>query len=139
MYFRFEFLPHTVNLNYQNTLLRTREEIALVVLGPFTIILLLIVMVLISAFIQFLFDRFPNVFSRFIMAFGLHCFLDPIWIVITDSALQRYESSYRLLTCSNLIKIAIGQPLESLNSLSANSHKMAKQNQTILWGWHLKG
>lgn len=89
---KFEFLPYTVNLNYQNTLLRTREEIALIVIGPFTNILLLVTMVLISAFIQFLFERFPNTFSRFTMAFGLHCIFDPIWILITDSAMQRYEN-----------------------------------------------
>ncbi|XP_047145718.1 uncharacterized protein LOC100210827 isoform X1 [Hydra vulgaris] len=89
---RFEFLPHTVNLNYQNTLLRTREEIALIVIGPFTNIILFCIMIIISAFIQLLFDRFPNIFSKFIMAFGIHCVMDPVWILITDSALGRFRN-----------------------------------------------
>ncbi|XP_057308593.1 uncharacterized protein LOC130646936 [Hydractinia symbiolongicarpus] len=89
---KFEFLPYTVNLNYQNTLLRTREEIALIVIGPFTNIILFLMMVVISAFIQFLFGRFSNIFSRFIIAFGIHCLLDPIWILITDSALERFRN-----------------------------------------------
>ena len=90
---KFQFLPYTVNLNYQSVLLRSRDEIALIVLGPFTNILLFVMMVLLSAFIQALFDRFPNIFSRFIMAFGIHCILDPIWILITDAAIKRYDGT----------------------------------------------
>lgn len=89
----FNFLPYTVNLNYQNTLLRTREELALIVIGPFTVIFFFAVMVAIAAFIRFLFERFPSILSRFIMAFGIQCVLDPIFIAIIDSALKRYENN----------------------------------------------
>lgn len=88
--FRFEFLPYTVNLNYQGTLLHTEEEIALVILGPFTNIIILCVMIIGAWAIQRLFGFFPNIFSRFIMAFGINTLLDPLWIVIVDSALSRY-------------------------------------------------
>ncbi|EDO30431.1 predicted protein, partial [Nematostella vectensis] len=37
---KFEFLPYSVNLNYQNTLLHTEEEIALVIMGPFSNIII---------------------------------------------------------------------------------------------------
>ena len=61
----------------------------MIVLGPFTCIFVLILMVLFSWFFQALFDRFPDIFSRLIMAFGIQAALDPIWLIIVDSALLR--------------------------------------------------
>ncbi|KAK3743337.1 hypothetical protein QZH41_013912, partial [Actinostola sp. cb2023] len=89
---KFEFLPYSVNLNYQSTLLHTEEVIALVVLGPFSNIMVLCIMIIAAWAIQRLFGFFPNIFSRFIMAFGINTLLDPIWIVIVDASLSRFEN-----------------------------------------------
>lgn len=86
---RFEFLPYTTNLNYQSTLLQTMQEISLVVLGPFTNIIIFCLMVLTSWLIQNLFGRFPSILSRFVMAFGMNSLLDPVWILMVDTALKR--------------------------------------------------
>lgn len=88
---RYEFLAYTVNLNYQNTLLNTVEEISIVVIGPFFNIILFCLLILFCWGMQRLFGTFPNIFSRFIMAFGINALLDPIWILIVDSALMRYK------------------------------------------------
>lgn len=86
---RFEFLPYTTNLNYQNTLLQTRQEISLVVLGPFTNIIIFCLMVFMSWLMQKLFGRFPSILSRFVMAYGINTLLDPVWILFVDTALKR--------------------------------------------------
>ena len=89
---RYEFQAYTVNLNYQSTLLNTVEEISMVVIGPFFNIALFCFLVIFSWVIQRLFGTSPNIFSRFIMAFGINVLLDPIWILIVDSALMRSVS-----------------------------------------------
>ncbi|CAB3994118.1 partial [Paramuricea clavata] len=88
---KFEFLPYTTNLNYQTTLLQTRQEISLVVLGPFTNIIIFCLMVFMSWLMQRLFGRFPSILSRFVMAYGINTLLDPVWILIVDTALKRYR------------------------------------------------
>jgi len=87
---KYDFLAYTVNLNYQNTLLKTREEISLVVIGPFFNIIIFCLTVIFSWLLQRLYGTSPNIFSRFIMAYGINVLLDPIWILIVDSALMRY-------------------------------------------------
>ena len=87
--YRFQFLPYTANLNYQSTLLQTRQEISLVILGPFTNVIIVGVMVFISWLMQRLFGRFPSILSRFVMAYGINTLLDPLWILIVDTALKR--------------------------------------------------
>eukprot|EP00794_Sanderia_malayensis_P012036 gene12036-13278_t len=87
-----EYLPYTVNIRFQNTILRTKEEIALLVIGPFTNLIVLILMILLTYFFQLLYDKYPNFFSRFLMAFGIHTALDPIWILIVDTAKLRYRN-----------------------------------------------
>lgn len=89
VYIRYEFQAYTVNLNYQSTLLSTVEEISMVVIGPFFNIVLFCLLVIFSWAIQRLFGTSPNIFSRFIMAYGINVLLDPIWILIVDSALMR--------------------------------------------------
>ncbi|XP_013405388.1 uncharacterized protein LOC106170172 [Lingula anatina] len=90
---KFEFLPYTVNLNYQSTLLHTREEIAMVSLGPFLIILTFTLLVIIDWLMQKIFGMFPDLGSKFIICFGIHAVLDPITIMIIDLSLQRYLNS----------------------------------------------
>ncbi|CAH3160843.1 unnamed protein product [Porites lobata] len=87
---KYDFLAYTVTLNYQSTLLKTREEISMVVLGPFTNIIIFCLTVIFSWILQRLYGTSPNIFSRFIMAYGINVLLDPIWILIVDSALMRY-------------------------------------------------
>lgn len=85
-----EYLPYTVDIRYQSTILRTREEIGLLVVGPFTNIIALIILILFTYFFQLLYDRFPNLFARLIMAFGIQTTLDPLWILLVDTAKLRY-------------------------------------------------
>ena len=87
----FNVLPYTVELNYQSSLLRTREEIAIILIGPFTCIILFSVLVVLSLFVQVMLDRYPDIISKFIMAFGVHCSLDPVWILLVDSCLYRFQ------------------------------------------------
>ncbi|XP_028404973.1 uncharacterized protein LOC114527499 isoform X2 [Dendronephthya gigantea] len=88
---KFEFLPYTTSLNYQSTLLQTRQEISLVVLGPFTNIIIFCCMVFLSWLMQRLFGRFPSILSRFVMAYGINTLLDPVWVLVVDTALKRYR------------------------------------------------
>lgn len=83
-----------MNLNYQSTLLKTREEISMVVIGPFFNIILFCLTVIFSALLQRLYGTSPNIFSRFIMAYGINVLLDPVWILLVDSALMRYVACY---------------------------------------------
>ena len=85
---RFEFLPYTVNLNYQSSLLYTREEIAVVLLGPLILILLFTLLVITSWLTQKLFGGFPDIGSKFIVSFGIQAFLDPLLILMIDCILQ---------------------------------------------------
>lgn len=94
VYTRYELQAYTVNLNYQSTLLNTVEEISMVVIGPFFNIVLFCFLVIFSWAIQRLFGTSPNIFSRFIMAYGINVLLDPIWILIVDSALMRSVCLY---------------------------------------------
>lgn len=94
VYKRYELQAYTVNLNYQSTLLNTVEEISMVVIGPFFNIVLFCFLVIFSWAIQRLFGTSPNIFSRFIMAYGVNVLLDPIWILIVDSALMRSVCLY---------------------------------------------
>ena len=89
---RFDFFPHTVVLHYQSTLLFTREEIAIVVLGPLFNTLVFCFLILISWMVQLLFGGIPDLGSRFIAAFGIQALLDPFWIFLVDIALQRYQA-----------------------------------------------
>eukprot|EP00058_Branchiostoma_floridae_P003599 XP_002589087.1 hypothetical protein BRAFLDRAFT_120904 [Branchiostoma floridae] len=89
---KFEFLPYTVNLNYQSSLLHTREEIALIVLGPAFNILWFSLLVALSWVSQRALGSFPALFSKFVMATGLMAFLDPVLILLVDCALQRWRN-----------------------------------------------
>lgn len=85
---RFEFLPYTVRLNYQATLLRAREEIAVVFFGPFINILVFCLLVLFAWISPKIFSIFPDLCSKFVICFGLLTFLDPILTLIVDCCMQ---------------------------------------------------
>jgi len=78
----------------------------MVVIGPFFNIVLFCLLVIFSWAIQRLFGTSPNIFSRFIMAYGINVLLDPIWILIVDSALMR--SVYRRIFVYNIRLRSIG-------------------------------
>ena len=93
---RFNFLPYTVELNYQATLLTTREEIGLVLLGPCGNILLFIILVLASFIIQKAVGMFPEVGSKLVISYGIQAFLDPFLILIVDCALKVCDVQWNL-------------------------------------------
>ncbi|XP_005525405.1 PREDICTED: uncharacterized protein LOC102100973 [Pseudopodoces humilis] len=90
---KFQLLPHTVELCYQNSLLHTSEELAMVVVGPLTLNAGLLLMVLIRWGCQQLFDSFPSFLSKFIIAMGLWTVLDPLAVFVVDSFLGRFGNS----------------------------------------------
>ncbi|XP_074941812.1 uncharacterized protein LOC142053695 [Phalacrocorax aristotelis] len=90
---KFQLFPHTVELCYQNSLLKTSEELVMVVVGPLTLNAGLLLMVLIRWGCQQLFDSFPSFLSKFIIALGLWTVLDPLAVFIVDSVLGRLGNS----------------------------------------------
>ncbi|XP_066428368.1 uncharacterized protein [Molothrus aeneus] len=90
---KFQLFPHTVELCYQNSLLHTSEELAMVVVGPLTLNAALLLMVLMSWGCQQLFDSFPSFLSKFIIAMGLWTMLDPLAVFVVDSFLGRFGNS----------------------------------------------
>ncbi|XP_037984343.1 uncharacterized protein LOC119697541 [Motacilla alba alba] len=90
---KFQLFPHTVELCYQNSLLHTSEELAMVVVGPLTLNAGLLLMILIRWGCQQLFDSFPSFLSKFIIAMGLWTVLDPLAVFVVDSFLGRFGNS----------------------------------------------
>ncbi|XP_014732408.1 PREDICTED: orofacial cleft 1 candidate gene 1 protein [Sturnus vulgaris] len=90
---KFQLFPHTVELCYQNSLLHTSEELAMVVVGPLTLNAGLLLMVLVRWGCQQLFDSFPSFLSKFIIAMGLWTVLDPLAVFVVDSFLGRFGNS----------------------------------------------
>ncbi|KAJ8374920.1 hypothetical protein SKAU_G00055000 [Synaphobranchus kaupii] len=90
---KFRFHPHTVELVYQNSLLHTREELAMVVVGPLTLNAATLLLVLIRWGCQLIFSSFPSFLSKFIMALGVWTVLDPLAVFAVDAILGRLASS----------------------------------------------
>ncbi|XP_067424497.1 uncharacterized protein [Emydura macquarii macquarii] len=86
---KFQLFPHTVELCYQNSLLLTREELAMVVVGPLILNAVMLLMLLIRWGCQQLFDSFPSFLSKFIVAMGLWTVLDPLAVFVVDAFLGR--------------------------------------------------
>jgi len=86
----FNFQPYTVDLNYQADLLSTAEEIAVIVMGPFSNILFQMFFVLIFWMCHVIFGELPLIVSKTILLFCIWTIVDPIMILIVDSCLQRY-------------------------------------------------
>uniref|UniRef100_A0A8D0H6S1 Uncharacterized protein n=1 Tax=Sphenodon punctatus TaxID=8508 RepID=A0A8D0H6S1_SPHPU len=90
---KFQFFPHTVELCYQNSLLHTSEELVMVVVGPLTLNVMMLLMVLMRWGCQQLFGSFPSFLSKFIMAMGLWSVLDPLAVFVVDAVLGRLTYS----------------------------------------------
>ncbi|XP_045920958.1 uncharacterized protein ofcc1 [Micropterus dolomieu] len=84
---KFQFHAHTVDLVYQSSLLHTREELAMVVLGPLTLNAVTFLLVLIRWGCQQIFGSLPSFTSKFIMAQGVWTVLDPLAVFAVDAIL----------------------------------------------------
>lgn len=84
---RFQFYVHTVDLVYQSSLLHTREELAMVVVGPLTLNAVTFLLVLIRWGCQQIFGSLPSFTSKFIMAQGVWTVLDPLAVFAVDVVL----------------------------------------------------
>ncbi|XP_041465232.1 uncharacterized protein LOC121415911 isoform X1 [Lytechinus variegatus] len=90
---KFQFLPYTVTLNYQSSLLQTSEEVAVVILGPLTNIVILSLLVFICWLFQKVVGNFPDLFCKFVIVFSIMTLLDPFLIAIIDAPLGRYSNT----------------------------------------------
>ncbi|KAM9308294.1 uncharacterized protein PAF06_012481 [Gastrophryne carolinensis] len=90
---KFAFYPHTVELTYQHSLMHTREELFMVVVGPMSLNISMFLMILLRWSCQILFHSFPTILSKFIIALGLWTVLDPLAILIVDALLGRLSYS----------------------------------------------
>ncbi|XP_074656241.1 uncharacterized protein LOC141909627 [Tubulanus polymorphus] len=89
---KFEYVGYTVNLNYQSTLLKTKEEIAIVILGCLGNIIVFCLLICISYACQKILSSFPDLGSKFILVYGISTFLDAILIAVVDCALLRFQN-----------------------------------------------
>ncbi|XP_059182506.1 uncharacterized protein ofcc1 [Centropristis striata] len=90
---KFQFHAHTVDLVYQSSLLHTREELAMVVVGPLTLNAVMFLLVLIRWGCQQIFGSLPSFTSKFIMAQGVWTVLDPLAVFAVDAVLGRLAYS----------------------------------------------
>ncbi|XP_069007244.1 uncharacterized protein ofcc1 [Embiotoca jacksoni] len=90
---KFHFHAHTVDLVYQSSLLHTREELAMVVVGPLTLNAITFLLVLIRWGCQQIFGSLPSFTSKFIMAQGVWTVLDPLAVFAVDAILGRLAYS----------------------------------------------
>ncbi|XP_029313933.1 LOW QUALITY PROTEIN: uncharacterized protein ofcc1 [Cottoperca gobio] len=90
---KFQFHAHTVDLVYQSSLLHTREELAMVVVGPLTLNAVTFLLVLIRWGCQQIFGSLPSFTSKFIMAQGVWTVLDPLAVFAVDAILGRLAYS----------------------------------------------
>ncbi|XP_028289185.1 uncharacterized protein ofcc1 [Parambassis ranga] len=90
---KFQFHAHTVDLVYQSSLLHTREELAMVVVGPLTLNAITFLLVLIRWGCQQIFGSLPSFTSKFIMAQGVWTVLDPLAVFAVDAVLGRLAYS----------------------------------------------
>ncbi|XP_044033136.1 uncharacterized protein ofcc1 isoform X7 [Siniperca chuatsi] len=90
---KFQFHTHTVDLVYQSSLLHTREELAMVVVGPLTLNAVTFLLVLIRWGCQQIFGSLPSFTSMFIMAQGVWTVLDPLAVFAVDAVLGRLAYS----------------------------------------------
>ncbi|KAL1006386.1 hypothetical protein UPYG_G00071700 [Umbra pygmaea] len=90
---KFQFYAHTVELLYQNSLLHTREELAMVVVGPLTLNGVTTLLLLIRWACQLAFGSLPSFTSNFIMVLGVWTVLDPLAIFAVDAILGRLAYS----------------------------------------------
>ena len=97
IFIRFQFKPYTVVLTYQDALLHTRQEMLIVLFGPGTDIVIFILLVIASWASQRIFGSFPNLGSKFTIAFGIETALDPFLILIVDCITNRFSPGTELI------------------------------------------
>ncbi|XP_046733377.1 uncharacterized protein ofcc1 isoform X3 [Silurus meridionalis] len=90
---RFHFHAHTVDLVYQSSLLRTLEELLLVLLGPLTLNAAMFLLLLIRWLCQLVFGSTPSFLSKLIMALGVWTVLDPLAVFTVDAVLGHLSYS----------------------------------------------
>ncbi|KAM7390659.1 hypothetical protein PAMA_008716 [Pampus argenteus] len=90
---KFQFHAHTVDLVYQSSLLHTREELVMVVVGPLTLNAVTFLLVLIRWGCQQIFGSLPSFTSKFIMAQGVWTVLNPLAVFAVDAILGRLAYS----------------------------------------------
>ncbi|XP_068604322.1 uncharacterized protein ofcc1 [Brachionichthys hirsutus] len=90
---KFQFHAHTVDLIYQSSLLHTREELVMVVVGPLTLNAVMFLLVLIRWGCQQIFGSLPSFTSKFVMAQGVWTVLDPLAVFAVDAVLGRLAYS----------------------------------------------
>ncbi|MCB4745091.1 MAG: hypothetical protein LGB07_05520 [Sulfurovum sp.] len=76
-----------MELNYQPTLLQTRE-IAVVILGPLMNIVVFSLLVVFAWICPKVFGLIPDIASKFVMAYGIMTFFDPLLTLLMDCALM---------------------------------------------------
>ncbi|XP_006891685.1 PREDICTED: uncharacterized protein LOC102856623 [Elephantulus edwardii] len=86
---KFDFYSYTVELCYPASSLHISEELPVVVMGPLTLNVVMLLLVLIRWGCQMLFNSCPDVLSKVIMAMGLWTLLDPLAVFIVDAILGR--------------------------------------------------
>ena len=92
-------------LHYQSSLLFTREEVAVVLLGPFFNTFVFSLLILFSWGFQIVFGSLPDLGSLFIAAFGVQVILDPYWILLVDLALLRFNPPQSDLPTADVTKL----------------------------------
>ncbi|XP_043848828.1 uncharacterized protein LOC122746851, partial [Dromiciops gliroides] len=86
---KFCFYPHTVELCYPSSLLRTGEELSMVLVGPLALNALILFLAIIKWGCQQLFSSAPTFLSKLIIALGLWTVLDPLAVFVVDVILGR--------------------------------------------------
>lgn len=76
-----------MDLVYQSSLLRTLEELLLVLLGPLTLNAAMFLLLLIRWLCQLVFGSTPSFLSKLIMALGVWTVLDPLAVFTVDAVL----------------------------------------------------
>lgn len=84
----FNFLPYTVHLNYQSSLLNSVDEIIIVLIGPLTVFVLFGFCVVLAWLSQIIMGFFPDLGSKFVLMLGVQSFFNPIFLIIVDAAQQ---------------------------------------------------
>ena len=82
----FNFLPYTVHLNYQSTLLQPADEMMIVLIGPMTIFAIFALFVFLVLILRLLSTKFPDIFCKLVLMLGIQAFFNPIFLMLVDLA-----------------------------------------------------
>lgn len=85
------FRALTVNLNYQGSLVLTKEEVGVVAMGPIAVYLVLLFFFALVAVLRLLRVNALEPIYRFVSAFGVLAVLDPILVLLVDVIYRRWH------------------------------------------------